>query len=553
MQIVIPMSGFGERFRAAGYTVPKPLIEVDGKPIIAHVVDLFPGETDFIFICNEDHLATPEYAMAEKLKACCPTGRIVGIPSHRLGPVGAVLQVAEFIKKDEPVIVNYCDFTCYWDWNDFVSFAKETKAAGIVPAYNGFHPHSLGSTYYAYLRHKGLWIEEIQEKKPFTDTPMDEFASSGTYYFSSGKLCLDLFEEVVRRDINVNGEYYVSMAYKPLIERGLPAAIYSLQHFMQWGTPQDLEEYKGWSRAFDRLARDDGNRASQRGAVLIPMAGMGKRFSDAGYQTPKPLVPVSGRPMVLQAIHDLPKAPVTEAVVRDGMPNRTQIVAEMARSIDGFSPLVIDGPTEGQAITCRLGIEKLDPEAMVTIGACDNGMLYETTRLEALLQQPPDMLVWVIRGHADGRRRPEQFGWVEEDADGKVTGVRVKKAPNDPRTAAMIVGTFTFRRAGDFLRVCDRLVARNARVNGEFYVDSLVEDALALGLTCGLFEIDSYLGWGTPEDLKTFEYWQSCFHKWNSHPYRLERDSRIPAAELAFLIQRFQPLRPDRPTPPTRE
>ena len=49
------------------------------------------------------------------------------------------------------------------------------------------------------------------------------------------------------------------------------------------------------------------------------------------------------------------------------------------------------------------------------------------------------------------------------------------------------------------------------------------------GLRCRLFEVDSYLSWGTPDDLRTFEYWQSCFHKWLSHPYRLERDSRIPA------------------------
>ena len=56
MQIVIPMSGFGERFRNAGYTTPKPLITIEGKPIIEHVVDMFPGEKNFIFICNEEHL-----------------------------------------------------------------------------------------------------------------------------------------------------------------------------------------------------------------------------------------------------------------------------------------------------------------------------------------------------------------------------------------------------------------------------------------------------------------------------------------------------------------
>ena len=54
MQIIIPMSGFGERFRAAGYSIPKPLIEVDGKTIIQHVVEMFPGENDITFICNKD-------------------------------------------------------------------------------------------------------------------------------------------------------------------------------------------------------------------------------------------------------------------------------------------------------------------------------------------------------------------------------------------------------------------------------------------------------------------------------------------------------------------
>ena len=63
MQIVIPMSGFGERFRNAWYRVPKPLIKVEGKPIIEHVIDMFPGETNIIFICNRDHLNDSSFSL----------------------------------------------------------------------------------------------------------------------------------------------------------------------------------------------------------------------------------------------------------------------------------------------------------------------------------------------------------------------------------------------------------------------------------------------------------------------------------------------------------
>ena len=60
-----------------------------------------------------------------------------------------------------------------------------------------------------------------------------------------------------------------------------------------------------------------------------------------------------------------------------------------------------------------------------------------------------------------------------------------------------------------------------------------------MGLSCHLFEVDSFISWGTPNDLKTFEYWQSCFHKWAHHPYRLELDSRVDLTQLKILNTRF--------------
>ncbi len=549
VQIVIPMSGFGERFRRAGYTVPKPLIPVDGKPIIAHVIDLFPGEADFLFICNREHLDEPSYAMAEQIEHYCPTSRILPIEPHRLGPVGAILQAREMIDPDRPVFVNYCDFTCYWDWLDFKRFVLETGCAGSVPAYRGFHPHSLHGNSYAFIKEMDGWLCDIQEKQPWTDDPISEFASSGGYYFSSGRLAMDVFEEMVTRQLTVGGEFYVSLAYKLLAERGEAVAVYELQHFMQWGTPDDLAEYMGWSSVFRRLAFDESRRARQSGLVLVPMAGQGKRFADEGYDIPKPMIPVSGRPMVIQATRDLPDAPETRFVLRRDLPMLSEMLVRLRTSFVGTSMLLLDHATEGQAVTCRLGIENMDMDQPLTIGACDNAMLYDVHKFETLLAPGgPDLLIWVVHGHADGRLRPTNFGWVETDADGLVTGVRVKQAPDDPAVDPMIVGTFTFRRAGDFDRACQALIDRDGRINNEYYVDSLIDDALQLGLKCCLFEIDHYLGWGTPNDLKTFEYWQSCFHKWASHPYRIDNDRRVPSGSVVDLTARYAATLPSRPS-----
>ena len=103
--------------------VPKPLITVDGRPMISHVVDPFPGEQCVTFICQESHLNDPS-KMEEQLLDCCSTAKIISIPEHKLGPVHAVLSAAKTIDQNKQTIVNYCDFSCYWDWDNFKHFVS---------------------------------------------------------------------------------------------------------------------------------------------------------------------------------------------------------------------------------------------------------------------------------------------------------------------------------------------------------------------------------------------------------------------------------------------
>ena len=553
MQIVVPMSGFGERFRNAGHVVPKPLIEIDGKPIVAHVIDMFPGESDFIFICNQEHLNEPTYRMEAILKEYCPSGRIVGIPPHKLGPINAVRQMENLLEPTEPVVVNYCDFTCYWDWHHFKRFVKETACKGAIPAYKGFHPHSLGSTNYAYIRENEGWVQDIQEKQPFTNNRMEEYASSGTYYFQSAQIMSEAFRAVMEQDLNVGGEYYVSLAYKSLLENNRPVAVYSLQHFMQWGTPEDVAEYNYWSKAFRSLIERSKNSSSQGGALVVPMAGLGQRFADEGYPLTKPLIPVSGLPMVLQATHDLPSAKHHVFVLRTNMPGYRDVINQLSELYPKAIIKTIDSVTEGQACTALIGLEALESNvgkdcSPITIGACDNGSLYDVESFDKLIQDDSvDVIVCGVRGYPNAVRNPKMFGWIDA-IDDQVRSISVKTPMEKPESDPIVLGTFTFRRIEDFRQALDRLIARDGRINGEFYIDSLINDAIALGLRCRLLEVDSYLCWGTPNDLRTFEYWQSCFHKWESHPYSLALDGRIPREQVGTLEQRYQATIPVLPS-----
>jgi NDP-sugar pyrophosphorylase family protein len=531
-QIIIPMSGFGERFRKAGYTLPKPLIDVDGKPIITHLVNLFPEESDFIFICNQEHLDHPDYKLREVLNGICPSGRILGIEPHKLGPIHAVLQAQDLISLDKQTIVNYCDFACYWDWADFKNTVQKTQCAGAIPAYKGFHPHSLGSTNYAYMLEKDGWVQDIQEKQPYTDNRMNEYASSGTYYFASGKVMLNAFHSTVEDKLDLNGEYYVSLAYKSMLAKKMPVSIYPIDFFMQWGTPDDLEEYQGWHEAFKQLLEPD-LKPEPYGNLIIPMAGLGQRFSKEGYKVTKPLIPVSGKPMVLQASHDLPPSKNQMFVLRRDMPGLDDIQHQITRHYPDALFHIVDQVTDGQATTTLIGLESLmqhigNSNEPITVGACDNGALYDRMAFDRLQKDPSvDVIVWAVRKHANAARHPQMFGWINVDQDGNIKNVSVKTPLASPATDPIVIGTFTFKNA-DVLKKCiESLKQRDGKVNGEFYLDSCINDAIALGMSCKIFEVDHYISWGTPNDLRTFEYWQNCFNQWGSHSYSLLMDSRV--------------------------
>jgi NDP-sugar pyrophosphorylase family protein len=510
---------------------------------------MFPTETKIIFICNKDHLEDPVYQLKETLKRACPSGIIVAIEPHRRGPVHAVLQAQSYIDLNLPTVINYCDFSCYWNWPDFKNFVQDTKCTGAIPAYRGFHPHSLGSTLYAYLREDGdLWATDIQEKMPFTSCPANEYASSGTYYFESADIMFWAFNKMIEQDLSVNGEFYVSMAYKPLFEIGKKIAIYELQHFMQWGTPQDLLEYQQWSNLFRNFVESPKYRAlaKQDGTLLIPMAGLGSRFAKEGYSIPKPLIEVDGVPMVVRAALDMPQAEKSVFVTRSDLPGNESLTAAIGKTIINNIIVSLPSLTEGQAHTCLLAIDYCNPDEPVTIAPCDSGTLFCSQKFQDKLKKS-DLIVWGYRGHSTAKLKSTSYSWIDVNDDESINYISVKRPLKDPTTDPIVIGAFTFKRADNFIRATKLLMSRNQRVNGEFYIDAVVNIAIEMGLNVQMLEVDYYIGWGTPDEYKTFKYWQSCFHKWRSHPYRLEADLRVGSHARCALEEEYKEIVPKRP------
>ncbi len=237
---------------------------------------------------------------------------------------------------------------------------------------------------------------------------------------------------------------------------------------------------------------------------LIPMAGRGIRFVNAGYETPKPLIEIGGLPMVIRAAKCLPKADLWIFICR-----REHIINSKIEQIlhRNFSPLVIipiDYLTDGQASTCLLAKNYLRSNDILTIGSCDNKMSYNRSQYNEKLIKS-DALVWTFRNNQSIVNNPKMYGWAKLDKKGKISKISCKKPLSDnPIKDHALIGAFSFYKAEYFLKYSEKIIKKNRRINNEFYLDIVLDECVSNGLNINPFEVLKYTSWGTPKDLKNY-------------------------------------------------
>ena len=541
MNVIIPMTGYGSRFVAAGYQELKPFIRVMGRPVIEWIVkDMYPADVNIIFVCRGEHLMK-DASMRERLLLLAPEAKIVSIEDWvKKGPVYDVLRgyrellAQQAIDAQEPCIINYCDFYMQWDYAAFAQEAAERGCDGAVPCYSGFHPNLLPEkNYYAScLTDAQDDLIEIREKYSFEKDKTKAKHSPGVYYFAGGavmeKYCQILTEH---EECAINGEYYASLPYNFMVQDGLKVWVpVNVEYFCQWGTPEDMQEFVYWTDLIRKSeaaphtggAESPGAEEEMQGRILIPMAGAGQRFADAGYTVHKPAIMTVDRatgqekPMVVCATKDLPgvAADGSNVIYVDRNFHKTDGVEDAIRAwYPQASFITVDHLTEGQACTCMLAEPYMDPEQPLLIAGCDNGMDIDRDAFDALTKEC-DCIVFTYRHNEAVLANPNAYGWMIADVAGNITGTSIKKAISDsPMEDPAVVATFWFRRAAVFIEATKKMIAENDRINGEFYVDQTVKHVLDLGYRAKIFDIDRYVGWGPPADYegyqKTWNYFKA--------------------------------------------
>lgn len=241
---------------------------------------------------------------------------------------------------------------------------------------------------------------------------------------------------------------------------------------------------------------------------IIPMAGLGSRFAQEGYLLPKPLIPVSGKPMISQVISRLPKADRTIFIVRNEHLKAYAIESVIKKEDPTATIVSLHETTNGQATTCLLGLEGVLDDEEIFISACDNSFLFDEAKFAELKARPDvDCIVWTFTKDELLIAKPTAWGWVKLDNDkGTITDMSVKvPVSDDPFNDHAVVATFWFRKASDFKAAYAKMVEEDYRINGEFYVDSMPIFMKKIGKKSVIFPVDLYVSWGKPADLHLYD------------------------------------------------
>ena len=239
MNVLIPMAGRGSRFATQGYTFPKPLIDVKGKPMIQVVTENLNIKANYTFIVQKEHYE--KYSLQHLLNLIAPNCNIVQVDGITEGAACTTLLAKEFIDNDEPLLMANSDQFVEWDSNETLYAFTNGNCDGGIITFPATHP----KWSYAKLGEDG-YVSEVAEKKPIS-----EHATVGIYWWAKGSDYVKYAEQMIEKDIRVNNEYYVCPVFNEAIGDGKKVRIKEIEKEGMWGigTPEDLnyflEHYHG--------------------------------------------------------------------------------------------------------------------------------------------------------------------------------------------------------------------------------------------------------------------------------------------------------------------
>ena len=233
MKILIPMAGEGSRFVKEGYTFPKPLIDVRGKPMIQSVVENLDFDCEYIFLVRKKHVE--QYSGLIDTLDRITNGRFnyVEVDGLTEGAACTALLAEKYIDNDEGLLIANSDQHIEYERENFITLKSLTNVDAMVYTFNAVHPK------WSFVKTNSRgFVTEVAEKRPISN-----IATCGIYWYRRGSDFVKYAKQMIEKDIRVNNEFYIAPVYNELIQDGKTLVPFYVHKMWGIGTPEDLRYF----------------------------------------------------------------------------------------------------------------------------------------------------------------------------------------------------------------------------------------------------------------------------------------------------------------------
>lgn len=246
---LIPMAGEGQRFKDVGYTTPKPLIDVDGLPMIVRAARALPPADKYIFVCRKEHLEA--FPIEKILQQHFLDPIIISVDRLTEGQACTCMLAKEYIPEDAVLTIGASDNDMTFDKDIVENMFQDNTIDGWIWT---FRKNSV------VLQNPAMygWVDtmandralKVSCKIPLSLNPINDHAVIGAFTFKKAKIFFDAVDAMIKANDRINNEFYVDVVANYAIQLGYNINVCEVEQYICWGTPKDYEQYEYWLHYF---------------------------------------------------------------------------------------------------------------------------------------------------------------------------------------------------------------------------------------------------------------------------------------------------------------
>tara|TARA_Y100000991_G_scaffold139791_1_gene105325 strand:+ start:3970 stop:5502 length:1533 start_codon:yes stop_codon:yes gene_type:complete len=494
--LIIPLCGYGKRFKEAGYKKHKSLLKIDKFNMLERVIGKFPIKTSVYIITSLAIEKELKYNNFLQKKSEFNKIKFIIIDDHILGPAYSIFKAFDKLPKGLPTYISYCDIT--WSWNNLkFAIPKENVKAAIYCHY-GFHPHLVNNNYSAFClpsNDSQYDLLEIKEKDSYTLDWMNEPLSIGLFYVNDLNLFQQPLNNLIQDKKKVSNEYFPSLLFNYLVKSKIKVKLLPVKNFIHYGTPSQFEDFISWVNFFKKSINKI--RFNNFYKAFIFTSGKGSRMKVISSKG-KSLIKVGNQTLMEIILKFMPIKKSNLSIIF----NNLKVPLSFLEKDTTYLKIK---ETSSQIESLFESKRYFDEIQNFFICSCDCfGLFNEKVFFDMTQSSIYDVICFGFNPSLLQINSRSNYSTLHYKDD-FVDKIFVKNINNDSNFG--LAGFFWIKNGNRFSFLLDQFFKLNNEFNREIIIDDLIEYFINLKLKVGMINLEKYCHLGTPEEFCEYKYW----------------------------------------------